>query len=333
MNTRAFGSTGWTVGEVGLGTWQFGGDWGDVSEAQAMEILRTSLEEGVNFFDTADVYGQGRSEEILGRFLREQGGPGEGVSRIVVATKLGRYPLEDGADRHTRASYRKFTEASLARLGLDVIDLLQLHCVPTAELERGECFEWLRELQSEGKIRQFGASVESMNEAQICLKQEGLASLQIIFNVFRQKPILALFDDARAKGVALIARLPLNSGLLTGKYTLESTFPEQDHRHYNRDGAAFNVGETFGGLPFEVGVELVERWRLCVPGSQTLAETALRWCLDYEAISVVIPGAKTPEMARENAAASLLPPLSPSLHTVCDAFYRTAVAPELRGPI
>src|SRR5215469_1063982 len=326
MNTRAFGKTGIRVSEMGLGCWQLGGtDWGDLDDRTALDILSAAVDAGVDFFDTADVYGNGRSETLIGRFLKECQ-PG-----VFVATKLGRtsslYP-----DKYTEASVRAATEASLKRLGVSALDLTQLHCIPIGEMRRGDVFEWLRRLQREGKIRHFGASVESMEEALLCLEQPGLASLQIIFNIFRQKPITALFTKAKEKGVAIIVRLPLASGLLSGKLTQQSRFPKNDHRNYNRDGQFFNVGETFAGLPYEKGVELADALKPLVPNGFTMALMAQRWILDYDAVSVVIPGASRPEQARANAAVSNLPLLGPKLHETLRNFYEREVAAHIRGP-
>lgn len=339
MNRRSFGIDGRTeqtteksaaavpISEIGLGCWQLGGgDWGDVSDAEAMSILHAAKDAGVDFLDTADVYGAGRSETLIGRFLSSTS------VRPFVATKLGRFSPPGWPGNFTREAVRAHTEASLKRLGVDALDLTQLHCVPPQVLAEGAIFDWLRELQAEGKIRRFGASVESMDEALVCLKQPGLASLQIIFNIFRQKPIEALFAQAEARGVALIVRLPLASGLLTGKFTRQTEFAPTDHRTYNRDGQAFNVGETFAGLPFEKGVDLAEQLQKLVPDGMTMTQMALRWCLDFPAVTTVIPGAKSPDMARQNAAVSALPPLSPALHASLSAFYRTDVASYIRGP-
>ena len=326
MKNRVFNGGGAEVSEVGLGCWQFGGDWGEVSEDEAQAILRASAEKGVTFFDTADVYGGGRSEKILGKFLAQTS------ESFFVATKLGRAGDPGGAANFTRAAVRAHTEASLRRLGVEALDLTQLHCIPAEVLEQGEIFGWLRELKQEGKIKHFGASVESMDEAETCLKQEGLASLQIIFNLFRQKPIDVLFDQAREARVALIVRLPLASGLLSGKYTKDTQFAPSDHRTYNRDGQAFNVGETFAGLPFETGVDLADALKPLVPEGMTLAQMALRWCLDFPAITAIIPGAKNPQMAEANAAASDLPPLSALLHQRLREFYGARVAENIRGP-
>lgn len=326
MNSRMFGKTGVRVSEMGLGCWQLGGtDWGNLDDKVAFDILSAAVDSGVNFFDTADVYGNGRSETLIGRFLKET------KAKVFVATKLGRtaslYP-----DKYTEANVRAATEASLKRLGVDTLDLTQLHCIPTAEFRKGDVFEWLRKLQREGKIRHFGASVESMEEALICLEQPGLASLQIIFNIFRQKPIQALFPRAKEKGVAIIVRLPLASGLLSGKLTRQSRFPQNDHRNYNKDGQFFNVGETFAGLPYEKGVELADALKRLVPNGLTMAQMAQRWILDYDAVSVVIPGASRPDQARANADVSSLKPLDPKLHGTLQRFYEHEVAPHIRGP-
>ncbi|HUJ42030.1 MAG TPA: aldo/keto reductase [Opitutaceae bacterium] len=326
MKTRIFGRTDRRVGEVGLGTWQLGADWGEVSEDAALATLHAAHEAGTDFLDTADVYGAGRSERLIGRFLRES------RAKIFVATKLGRFGDPGWPQNFTRAAVRRHTEASLQRLGVAALDLTQFHCVPFEVLQRGELFGWLRELQTEGKIRAFGASVESMEEALWCVGQEGCASLQIIFNIFRQKPIAALFAAAQAHGVALIVRLPLASGLLAGKFTKATRFPANDHRNYNRDGASFNVGETFAGLPFAKGVELADALKPLVPTGLTLAAMALRWCLDFEAVSVIIPGAKNPEQARANARASALSPLPRELHARLAEFYGREVHAHIRGP-
>ena len=326
MNARTFGKTGVKVSEMSLGCWQLGGtDWGNVEDQTALDILSAAVDAGVNFFDTADVYGNGRSETLIGRFLKER------RAKIFVATKLGRtaslYP-----DKYTEANVRAATEASLNRLGVETLDLTQLHCIPPAELKRGDVFESLRKLQREGKIRHFGASVESMDEALVCLEQPGLTSLQIIFNIFRQKPIHTLFAQAKEKGVALIVRLPLASGLLSGKLTKQSSFPQNDHRNYNRDGKFFNVGETFAGLPYEKGVELADALKPLVPAGLTLAQMAQRWILDYDAVTVVIPGASRVDQAKANAAVSDLPPLNAKLHETLKHFYDREVARHIRGP-
>jgi aryl-alcohol dehydrogenase-like predicted oxidoreductase len=326
MKTRPFGHSKRQVSEIGLGCWQLGGaDWGDLDDDRAFEILNAAADAGVTFLDTADVYGRGRSETLIGRFLKERGGD------FFIATKLGRMP-DLYPDGYTEAGVRAATEASLKRLEVEALDLTQLHCVPPAVLERGEIFEWLRKLRDEGKIREFGASVESMDEARTCLAQEGLCSLQIIFNVFRQSPA-EIFDECLAKHVGVIVRLPLASGLLAGKMTKDQAFAASDHRHYNRDGQAFNVGETFSGLSFEKGVDLANALRQSVPAGMTMADMAQRWILDHKAVSTVITGASRPDQARANAAVSSLAPLPPELHQQLAAFYQSEVAPHVRGPV
>lgn len=327
MHTRTLGSTGFQTSEIGLGCWQLGGDcWGSVDDKTALEIMRLSVEGGVNFFDTADVYGAGRSEELIGRFLK--GCPG----KIFVATKLGRGAEPGWPGNFTSEAMTRHAEASLRRLGVESLDLIQLHCVPGDELRKGEVFETLRALKRAGKIRDFGASVESMDEARACLAQDGLASLQIIFNVFRQKPIHDLFAEARRRNVGVIVRLPLASGLLAGKMTGATTFAKEDHRTFNRNGEAFNVGETFAGLPFEKGVELAAQLKAFVPEGWTPAQMALRWILDHEEVSVVIPGASRPDQAVANLVPPTLPRLPPELHDRLHHFYATQVAAHIRGP-
>lgn len=328
MHQRHFPALGEAVSEIGIGTWQLGGtEWGDVPEEEALSTLAAAADAGVTFIDTADIYGLGRSESLIGRFLK--GRPDK--DRFVVATKLGRHPEPGWPANFTREIVRKHTEDSLRRLGVDVIDLTQTHSLPLEVMRDTGIFDFLRELRDEGKIKAFGASVESVEEALFCLDVEGMASLQIIFNIFRQKPIDALFDQAQAKGIALIIRLPLASGLLAGKFTRDTTFAPNDHRSFNRDGEKFNVGETFAGLPFEKGLQLVEKIRPWVPAGMTMAQMALRWCLDFESVTTVIPGAKRPDQARDNAAASDLPMLSPTLHNRLARFYETQVAPYIRG--
>ncbi len=327
MKYRTFGKTSWKVSEVSLGCWQLGGvDWGTVSAADAHQVLTAAADGGVNFFDTADVYGLGQSESHLGKFLsgREE--------QMWVATKLGRFPEPGWPQNFEFDTMKAHAAASVKRLQRETLDLLQLHCVPTDVLKEGAVFESLRRLKQEGLIREFGVSVESMDEALLCLEQEGLASLQIIFNLFRQKPIEVLFDAAQAKEVALIVRLPLASGLFSGRMNKDTRFAESDHRSYNRNGEAFNVGETFAGIEFETAVNLVRDLRGLIPMEWSLPEIALRWCLDHPAVTTVIPGAKRPEQVRQNLAASERGRLGDSYHKALAAFYKARVAHEVRGP-
>ncbi len=328
MPMRRLGSTGVPVSEVGLGTWQLGGkDWGAVSDADALAILHRAAELGVNFFDTADVYGAGRSEQLIGRFLREFSAP------VWVATKLGRrHDGENGwPGNFTRAAVRRHTQESLARLGVERLFLTQWHCIPTDVMRDGEVFEHLRALQREGLIEHWGVSVESVEEGLLCLEQPGCASLQVIFNIFRQKVARALLPVAAAKGVGIIARVPLASGLLAGKFTAAHRFDERDHRHYNADGQAFNVGETFAGLPFAAGVQCAQQVRALLPADQPMAIQALRWILDHPAVSTVIPGATRLAQVDANCAAAGLSPLSDAVHQQLAQLYDQQIAPLIRG--
>ena len=327
MKSRHLGSDGQMVAEVGLGAWQLGGDcWGPISDQNATDILSVAVDHGVTFIDTADVYGSGRSEELIGRFLKQR------PEKLFVATKLGRFPDPGWPGNFSFDVFERHTTASLRRIGVEALDLTQLHSIPLEYYQQGDVFEWLRKLRQQGKIQRFGASVESMDEAMVCLQQEGLASLQIIFNLLRQKPITAIFDEAKAKGVAVIARLPLASGLLTGKFTKETSFPDSDHRNFNRDGQKFNVGETFAGLELAKGTELVKELEPWVPEGMTMAQMALRWILDFDVISVVIPGATAVSQVESNVAVSGLPPLDSDLHAIFDRFYSDRVARHIRGP-
>ncbi len=319
---------GRSVSEVGLGTWQLGGtDWGTVTEEDALDTLEAAAAAGINFMDTADIYGMGRSETLIGKFLSSR----PDRDRFIVATKLGRHPEPGWPDNFTEKAMRRHTEASLDRLGVSSLDLTQTHCVPGEEMQNGRVFENLRRLQNDKLIRAFGASVESCDEAIRCLRVPGLTSLQVIFNVFRQKPLETLFAQAQEAGVALIVRLPLASGLLSDRFSGDSTFPSSDHRNYNRDGEFFNVGETFSGLTLEKGVELVAVLRDLVPDSMPMTQFALRWCLDHDAVTTVIPGTFQANHVRENAQVSDLPVLNPSLHGKLSDFYHQEVASHIRG--
>nr|WP_320022877.1 aldo/keto reductase [uncultured Draconibacterium sp.] len=325
MKTRKLGKNGFDVSEVGLGTWQIGADWGkNFPSEKALDILTTAVENGTTFFDTADVYGAGQSEKFIGEFLKQTD------KDIRVATKFGRggdvFP-----DSYSRDAMRKSIEGSLSRLGVDALDLLQLHCIPTTELQKGDVFDWLRDFKSEGLIKTFGASVESVDEGLLCLEQEGIQSLQVIFNIFRQKLVTGLLPQAEAKGVGIIVRLPLASGLLTGKFSKNTTFEKNDHRNFNKDGEAFNVGETFAGLPFEKGVELADALRSFVPDGMNMVQLALRWILDHKAVSTIIPGASSPAQVTGNSAASDLAPLTGELHANLSEFYLSRVHDSIRG--
>lgn len=326
MKTRKLGANGFNVSEVGLGCWQLGANWGiDISKEAAFAILDEAVKNNITFFDTADVYGDGKSETLIGEFLKTCSAP------IRVATKFGRagnaYP-----DKYTKDILRQTVEGSLKRLGVDSLDLLQLHCIPTQYLKDGDVFDWLRDLKGEGLIKHFGASVETVEEGLICMEQEGLLSLQVIFNIFRQKLVDELLPQAEEKGVGIIVRLPLASGLLSGKFSSNTTFAGDDHRNFNRNGEAFNVGETFAGLPFEKGLELVEKIKNNIlPSNLTMVQLALRWILDHKAVSTIIPGASSPKQVISNAEASNLQELSPEIHQALIALYKAEVHNHIRG--
>lgn len=325
MNHRTLGKNGFEVSEIGLGCWQIGGDWGEkIDEEKVTEILQTAVENKITFFDTADVYGDGRSEELIGKFLENNS------ANVKVATKFGRR-ADIFPDNYSEEALRECVDNSRKRLGVESLDLLQLHCIPFEELKKGEIFDWLRKLKGEGKIANFGASVETVEEGLFCLEQEGLQSLQIIFNIFRQKPVQELLPQAKKKGVGIIVRLPLASGLLTGKFSKDTEFSENDHRNFNRDGEAFNVGETFAGLPFEKGVELANELKELCPPEMSLTEMSLRWILDQEGVSTIIPGASSTKHIAGNAKASSLPPLSDELKAKIAEFYKEKVHEHIRG--
>jgi len=327
MNYREFGKDGIKVSEIGLGCWQIGGNWGEVKESEARAILEASIETGVNFLDTADVYGGGRSEKIIGAYLKERK-----QDDVFVATKVGRMGLYP--DKYSEAAIREHVEASLRRLQVEALDLVQTHCVPTEVMRSGEIYEWLERLRDEGKIRRYGASVETMEEANLLIDQApGVYSLQIIFNIFRQKPIDTLFEKAKAKRVGIIVRVPLASGILSGKFTAATSFGREDHRNFNKDGQAFNVGETFSGIPFEQAVDLAEALKTFKPEGMSLAQMAMRWILDHPAVSSVITGASRPGQVAENASVSALEPLPESLHQALSDFYFDQVREHIRGPL
>lgn len=324
MQQRQLGNSDLTVSEIGLGCWQFGGDFGPISETTVNQIIETAMEQHIRFYDTADVYGGGLSESLLGRFFSASS------QKPVIATKYGR-GAETYPDRYTLDNLRDAVKRAQDRLQTSCIDLLQLHCIPSEVMARGEIFDHLRTVQQEGHIRYFGASVESVEEALICAKQSDLTSLQVIFNIFRQKLVKELFPIAEANQIGIIVRLPLASGLLSGKYTKQTHFDESDHRHYNRDGAAFNVGETFAGIPFETGVELADQIKQWVPEGYTMAQMAMRWILDHPQVSAIIPGASSPKQVQQNAACSDLSPLPAELHDTLSNFYQEKVVQHIRG--
>ncbi|NHK28170.1 aldo/keto reductase [Parvularcula flava] len=330
MKNRLFGSDGPPVSEIGLGCWQLGGaDWGDVSEDDAFEILQTAVDAGITFIDTADVYGMGRSESLIGRFLEARGKRDD----LFIATKIGRRPEAGFPGTFEKDVMRAHIEDCLEHLKADNLDLVQLHCIGEGELEKGEVFEHLREFRSEGLIKRFGASVETVSQAKYALTAEGLSSLQLIFNMLRQTMADEILPAAHDQGVAIIVRLPLASGLLAGKYKPGQKFAENDHRNFNRDGEAFYVGETFAGLPFDTGLDFVERLRPVLPQDCSMADAAQRWVLDHPAVTTVITGASSADQVRANAKVSRLDPLDDALHEELKAFYSREIMGKIRGEI
>jgi aryl-alcohol dehydrogenase-like predicted oxidoreductase len=320
MDTRRLGKTNVEVSEVGFGAWAIGGAWGPTDDEESLAAMHAAVDAGVTFFDTADVYGDGRSERLIARLL------GERRERLVVATKFGRRaPLD--VSHYTHENLRAWLERSRENLGVDVIDLVQLHCPPWEVYYEPAVFEACDRLVADGLARSYGVSVEKVEQGLKAIEYPGVATVQIIFNIFRQRPAALFFEQARHRDVGVIVRVPLASGLLTGKITRETQFAPDDHRQYNRHGEAFDVGETFAGVGLDRGLEAVDALRPLVPDGTTMGQLALRWILDFDAVSTVIPGAKTPEQARANAAASELPPLPQPVREAIDDVYRTQVAP------
>ncbi|MGC8628247.1 MAG: aldo/keto reductase [Acidimicrobiales bacterium] len=316
MEHRQLGKTGHQVSVVGLGCWQLGADWGEVSEPQAMATLHAAADAGVTFFDTADVYGDGRSERLVGKFLAER--PEAGV---LVATKCGRRVAQDPAN-YTPAALRAWAERSRENLGLATIPLTQLHCPPDQVYEDDRVFNALDELVDEGVLAAYGVSVETVAQGLRAIERPGVATVQVIFNAFRLKPLDQLLPACAAAGVGVIARVPLASGLLSGRYSEATEFAPNDHRNYNRHGEAFDVGETFSGVPYDLGVALARQLaREAVPDGWSLPEVALRWCIDAPGVTTVIPGARRPEQAVANAAVGLRPPLPEESVAAIKAVY------------
>jgi aryl-alcohol dehydrogenase-like predicted oxidoreductase len=320
METRILGRTERPVSVIGLGTWQLGGDWGEVSENDALTVLDASVAAGVTFFDTADVYGDGRSEQLIGRFLAENPN-----TVVTVATKMGRR-VDQVPENYTLANFRQWVDRSRHNLGMDRLDLVQLHCPPTSVYSRDEVYDALDTLVADGMIASYGVSVETADEALTAISRRGTASVQIILNAFRLKPLEYVLPAAQQAGVGVIARVPLASGLLSGKYTKDTTFAESDHRNYNRDGSAFDVGETFAGVDYETGVRAALEFAALVeelPFAATPAKAALAWVAQQPGVSTVIPGARSVEQAEANAAAGSLPPLGEEFLTaVADLYQR-----------
>jgi len=324
MREHSFGRTEFTVSDIGFGAWQIGGSWGEVSEADGRAALNAALDAGMTFIDTADVYGDGRSEKIIAEVLKARGG-----TRPMVASKAGRRLNPHVAEGYTKANIEAFIDRSLQNLEIDSLDLVQLHCPPTDVYYRQEMFEGLEEIRKAGKIKHYGVSVEKVEEALKAIEYPGVVSVQIIFNMFRQRPAALFFQEAKRRNVAVIARVPLASGLLSGKITANTQFAAEDHRNFNRNGEAFDVGETFAGVPFETGLAAVEEVRKLVPAGASMAQFALHWILMHEAVTVVIPGARNGEQAKANAAASDLAALSADVMAASREVYERLIAPHV----
>lgn len=324
MRTRILGKSGFEVSEIGLGCWQLGGDFGPVVDEVSQQILAAAHAGQINFWDTADVYGGGVSESRIAQYVAQN------HPDVIIATKVGR----DGAlypDGYSKEQVRINLQGSAQRLGVDTLDLVQLHCIPPQVLKAGDIFAWLEDYQDEGLIRHFGASVETLDEALVAAAHPGLTSLQIIFNVFRQNAIADLFPIAQENDIGIIVRLPLASGVLSGKMSKDQHFAANDHRSYNRRGEAFSQGETFSGVPFEMAVDLVDELKEWLPEGLTMAQMAMRWILDFPAVTTVITGASKPEQVVENASVSELPPLSAGLHGKLASFYKDKVEAHICG--
>lgn len=325
MKYNRLGKTDMEISEVSLGTWAIGGDWGDTSEEVALESLHAAVDQGVNFFDTADVYGGGRSERLLGQLLKERD------ERIYVATKFGRKDDFANLDNYTYDKVRAYCENSLQNLGVSSLDLYQIHCPSTDVLEDLSVFKVLEQLKQEGLIRYYGVSVETDTQGKFVLDNTDASSLQVIVNLLRQKPVSEMIAQANKQDVGILARVPLASGLLSGKYTKDTVFPENDHRNFNKDGKAFYVGETFGGLPFEKAIELVDQVRWIADGRNNLAQASIKWLLQQEGISTVIPGFKNPEQVTSNIAATSVKDFSSAELEKLSDFYWKEVHDHIRG--
>ena len=322
MQTRVLGRTGRPVGVVGLGCWQLGADWGEVSDETAAAVLSAAVDAGVTFLDTADVYGDGRSERFVGEFLKSHPG-------LTVATKMGRRADPHVPEAFTADNFRAWNDRSRANLGVDTLDLVQLHCPPTPVYSTDAVFDVLDEMVAEGRMAAYGVSVETVDEALTAIARPHVATVQIILNAFRRKPLERVLPAAAEAGVGIIARVPLASGLLSGKYDETTTFAASDHRNFNRHGEAFDVGETFSGVPYDVGVAAAREVAALTPAGATTAQLALRWIVDQPGVSVVIPGASSPAQARSNAAAADLAPLTPDSLARFEAIYDESIRPHV----
>jgi aryl-alcohol dehydrogenase-like predicted oxidoreductase len=321
MKQRKFGHAEQSFSDIGFGAWAIGGSWGDVAESDAKAALHAALDNGTTFIDTADVYGDGRSERIIADVLKERSGP-----RPFVATKAGRRLDPHVAQGYTAANLNAFVDRSLKNLEMERLDLVQLHCPPTEVYYRPEVFDAMDRMIAAGKLSSYGVSVEKVEEGLKAIEYPGVKSVQIIYNIFRQRPA-RFIQEARDRGVAVIVRVPLASGLLTGRMTRETTFAANDHRLFNRNGEAFDKGETFAGVPYDVALEAVDEIRSLVPQNATMAQFALRWILMNDGVTTVIPGAKNAAQAKANAEASELPPLTDSAMEVLRALYLQKIAP------
>ena len=321
MKYRTLGRTGWKVSEISFGAWAIGGTWGPVEDKESLAALHAALDGGVNFFDTADVYGDGHSERLLARLRKER------KEKFYIATKAGRRLPKQTPEGYNHANLTGFIERSLRNLDTDTIDLLQLHCPPTEVYYLPEVFGSLDEMIRAGKLRHYGVSVEKVEQALKAVEFPNVQSVQIIFNIFRQRPAELLFAEAQKRGVGILARVPLASGLLSGKITRDSKFAKDDHRNFNRHGEAFDRGETFAGVDFETGLNAVEELKSFVPEGATLAQLALRWILEFSAVTCAIPGAKRPAQVVENIAASDLPPLSQATLKKIATLYDREIKP------
>ena len=321
MNYRTLGRTGWKISEISFGAWAIGGSWGDVSDAESLAALHAALDGGVNFFDTADVYGDGRSERLFAKLKKER------KEKFYIATKAGRRLPKQTVEGYTRKNLTAWVNRSLKNLNTDTIDLLQLHCPPTEVFYRPEVFGILDDLVKAGKLRHYGVSVEKVEEALKAIEFPNVQSVQIIFNIFRQRPAELFFAEAQKRKVGILARVPLASGMLSGKISAASKFAKDDHRNFNRHGAAFDRGETFSGVDFATGLRAVGQLQPLVPPNASLAQMALRWILEFPAVTCAIPGAKRPAQVLENIAASDLPPLSQATLKKIGAIYADQIKP------
>jgi len=321
MQYKELGRTGFKVSEISFGAWAIGNDWGNVEDSESIAALNRAIDLGVNFFDTADVYGDGRSECLLAQLKRER------KEEIIIATKAGRRLNPHTASGYNAENITAFIERSLQNLETDALDLVQLHCPPSEVYYFPELFGALDDLVAQGKIKNYGVSVEKVEEAIKAIEYENVKTVQIIFNIFRQRPIDLFFDLAKKKNIGILARVPLSSGMLTGKMTRETEFAKEDHRSYNRHGEAFDVGETFSGVDFETGLQAVENLRKLVPENMTMAQFALRWILMFDAVSCAIPGGKRPSQVEENVAAADFSPLSAETMQAVRETYEARIRP------